>query len=337
MTKISIIIPTLNSARNIKVCLDRICKQNFPLSDVEVIVVDGFSSDGTDKMVEERIKRNESPRIEFYQLEERNIAIARNLGISKSSGDVIVFLDSDCFPRSRNWLQNLVDMKGKEEIVYGRTIVPGDTFTRRFIRTLDQMGTPDLGPKDIYDCLGKSVFFPTTNVAIKRKVFDRIGLLDETVGSSGEDFDFSLRARSLGLTAKYASLATVIHKHRNSLISLWRWIYNRYKNSAGLLRKYGIFARSNLPFRQIISLPIQTTVITLATTTCLILILFFSFPLFFSIILFLYLTFFVRFVLRAARIMEAFLYPIIYAVNIFMKSFGTLHALLTLIRKSTLS
>jgi len=335
VTKVSVIIPTLNSVKNIKTCLDKVCGQDFPLQDMEVIIVDGFSLDGTDKIIEAYMERVQNPRIKMYQLKEKNIAAARNLGISESSGGIIVFLDSDCFPVSKNWLRNLVEMKGNEEIVHGRIIMPKDTIARRFVRTLDQMGTPDFGSTDIYDSLSKSIFFPTTNVAIRRGIFNRIGLLDETVGSSREDFDFGLRARLSRIIARYASRAIVIHQHRGSLVSLWKWSYGSHKISAGLLRKYSILGRFNLPLRLTIALPFQTTIITFATAICLMLTLLLSFPLFTFVVLLLYLILLLRFVLKADRVWEAFLYPFFYAVNNAMKSFGTLHAIFTLIRKDT--
>jgi glycosyltransferase involved in cell wall biosynthesis len=83
--KVSIIIPTYNSMETLPECLKSVHDQNYPF--YEIIVVDNFSNDNTLKTAKEFgakiIQRKCNP------------ALARNIGITNSTGKYILFLDSD--------------------------------------------------------------------------------------------------------------------------------------------------------------------------------------------------------------------------------------------------
>ncbi|VVA43582.1 conserved hypothetical protein [Candidatus Roizmanbacteria bacterium] len=86
----SVVIPTLNEEKFIPKLLNDLSKQSE--KDFEVIVDDGFSKDGTKKVVD---KFNRKLNIKFYQTELTNVATQRNHGASKSLGNYLVFIDAD--------------------------------------------------------------------------------------------------------------------------------------------------------------------------------------------------------------------------------------------------
>lgn len=82
---VSVIIPTRNSARTIRECLDSINNQSY--SNIEVIVIDALSTDETPEIAARlgaRVISLDSER-----------ASAKNEGISKSCGEFLLFIDSD--------------------------------------------------------------------------------------------------------------------------------------------------------------------------------------------------------------------------------------------------
>jgi len=83
--KVSIIIPTYNSGETLAECLKSVQGQKYPL--FEVIIVDNFSNDATLEIAKEF-------RSEIMQ-QRCNPALARNIGITNSTGKYILFLDSD--------------------------------------------------------------------------------------------------------------------------------------------------------------------------------------------------------------------------------------------------
>ena len=88
---ISIIIPTFNSIKYIENCLDSIFLQYLP--NVEVFVIDNGSNDSTSEFVKKKY-----PQIKcIANKENRGSSIARNQGIKASSGEFVMFLDSDAY------------------------------------------------------------------------------------------------------------------------------------------------------------------------------------------------------------------------------------------------
>jgi len=86
--KISVVIPTLNSEKNIGKCLESFNAQTFP--PYEIIVVDGKSADSTTEIVEG------FDNAKILICEKSGPGPARNLGVEKATGDLIFFSDSDC-------------------------------------------------------------------------------------------------------------------------------------------------------------------------------------------------------------------------------------------------
>jgi glycosyltransferase involved in cell wall biosynthesis len=88
--RVSVVIPAYNAARTIGAVLDSLAAQEAPPD--EVIVVDDGSSDDTAEIASARAARVVRPE------ETRYAGGARNRGWDESTGDVVVFLDSDAIP-----------------------------------------------------------------------------------------------------------------------------------------------------------------------------------------------------------------------------------------------
>ena len=83
--KVSIIIPTYNSGATLEKCLRSLENQTYP--SYETIVIDSFSNDGTLRIAE---------KFRAKTIQQRsNPALARNIGVTNSTGKYVLFLDSD--------------------------------------------------------------------------------------------------------------------------------------------------------------------------------------------------------------------------------------------------
>lgn len=85
-------MPAHNASEFIEESIDSVLNQS--LKNIELIIVDDFSRDGTRKIIEKYSSRDIRVRPE-YLLEQKGVSAARNIGISKSRGRFIAFLDSD--------------------------------------------------------------------------------------------------------------------------------------------------------------------------------------------------------------------------------------------------
>ena len=94
MPRLSIIIPTFNSAKTLSRCLDSVISQSF--TDWEVLMMDGVSNDDTIIIA----SSYQDSRIRIYSEPDKGIYDAMNKGIDKAQGEWLYFLGSD------DWLYN---------------------------------------------------------------------------------------------------------------------------------------------------------------------------------------------------------------------------------------
>lgn len=99
--KISIITVSYNSASVIKDCLDSVKKQKY--GDIEHIIIDGASTDGTLSILESKRKQLSA----LISEPDEGIYYAMNKGIKIATGDIIGFLNSDDFYPSENVLSRV--------------------------------------------------------------------------------------------------------------------------------------------------------------------------------------------------------------------------------------
>lgn len=86
---VSVVIPAYNAAETIERALNSVYAQTYP-NLIEVIVVDDGSQDATAQIVRERF-----PEVILIQQENAGVAVARNVGVARATGDLIAFLDAD--------------------------------------------------------------------------------------------------------------------------------------------------------------------------------------------------------------------------------------------------
>lgn len=89
--KISIIIPVYNAEKFLKRCLESVINQTY--KNLEIICVDDGSKDNSSKIIEKIAKKDN--RIILIKQKNQGVSIARNNAIEKSTGEYIMFLDSD--------------------------------------------------------------------------------------------------------------------------------------------------------------------------------------------------------------------------------------------------
>lgn len=112
--KISIIVPTFNSEKVIRRCLESIVFQTF--QDWEVLLIDGASKDDTVHIAESFA----DPRIRIYSEPDRGIYDAMNKGIDKATGDWLYFLGSDDNLYDEHVLDFVAnELDDKYDVVYG--------------------------------------------------------------------------------------------------------------------------------------------------------------------------------------------------------------------------
>jgi len=217
---VSVVVVSWNGAEYLKGCLDALLDQDY--ADLEVIVVDNASSDGSDSLVEEHY-----PDVRLIR-NERNLGFAtgNNVGLRVTRGELVVLLNQDTVVQP-NWLETLVGAFDDDAVgVAGCKIIHPDD------RTIEHAGGYFTWPLGLafhhgdgeedqgqYDELREVEYVTAAAMAIRRSVLQRVGLLDEGFYPGYfEDLDFCRRARETGFRIVYVPRAVVIH-HRSSSFS----------------------------------------------------------------------------------------------------------------------
>lgn len=90
---VSVVMPVYNNAPYLHQCLDSVINQT--LKDIEIVCVDDGSTDDSVSILNEYATKDS--RISIYQQKNSGAGVARNLGMTKATGQYIIFLDSDDF------------------------------------------------------------------------------------------------------------------------------------------------------------------------------------------------------------------------------------------------
>ena len=91
MVKFSVIVPVYNTEKYLSNCLDSILSQTY--KDFELIIVNDGSKDNSQEIIDKYVKKDK--RVKGYLIDNGGPSIARNYGVEKSSGEYLVFIDSD--------------------------------------------------------------------------------------------------------------------------------------------------------------------------------------------------------------------------------------------------
>ena len=106
---VSIIIPTRNRSNILNECLKGIINQNF-FCKMEIIIIDDFSQDNTQRVVFYWKKKFEEKKIKLNYVRNsspKGANFSRNIGIKIANGEIIVLIDDDILPPP-DWLYNLI-------------------------------------------------------------------------------------------------------------------------------------------------------------------------------------------------------------------------------------
>jgi len=190
--QVSVIIPTYNNREYVGDAIDSVLSQSY--KNIEIIIIDDGSSDGTEEFISNKYKINTN--VKYFFKENNGVSSARNTGIEKSSGDFIAFLDADdCYVENKTTCQVQYLAKNKECMM-----VYSDMFIFNKTETTNSSYHDKLKVKCpsgfIFNDLLLSHLIWTGTVMLRREVFDNVALFDESL-STAEDYDLWLRISAL--------------------------------------------------------------------------------------------------------------------------------------------
>lgn len=229
--KASVIIPVYNAEETIRLCLESLLNQNYPKDDYEIICVNDGSTDKSLEIIEDFT--GDTPIWVFSQ-NNSGPAKARNLGVQKARGEIVIFTDSDC-ELDTNWIFEMILPFWEQNI--GGSQGAYRTKQKGLIPLYEQIYI-----EESYERFKKQKYIDTVgtySAAYRRQLFLNLGGFNERYKTAcGEDFEFSYLMSRKGYKIVFVEKAICYHKHPEKLINYMKIKYRRgfwrtlmYKNN----------------------------------------------------------------------------------------------------------
>lgn len=230
--RVSVIVPCYNEQSTIRLLLDAVRAQTFPCSEMEVIISDGMSTDGTRDVV--AAYQKEFPDLEVRLVDNtlRNIPSGVNRAIEVARGEIIVRSDAHSKPYP-DYVANSVKAleEGHGENVGGVwEIHPGaQTWVARSIAVA---ASHKLGVGDaMYRLAASAAEVDTVPFgSFRRTLFEKIGMYNEAL-LTNEDYEFNTRIRKSGGRVWLDPSIRSVYFARSTFTELIRqyWRYGYWK------------------------------------------------------------------------------------------------------------
>jgi GT2 family glycosyltransferase len=217
MNSLSVVIPTKDRADALARTLDTLERQRGGDAELEAVVIDNGSSDGTVEQVRRRAGSTALP-IRLLEQPEGGPAAARNAGAAAAGGEVLLFLGDDTEPADEHLLCAHLDLHASRPdpsyAVLGRiTWTPHKPVTP-FMRWLENGGPQfhycelEAGPVD------PASYFYSSHASVKRSMFEQVGGFDQRFPTAAvEDTELGVRLADAGLELDYHPKLIVLHDH----------------------------------------------------------------------------------------------------------------------------
>lgn len=186
MSRISVVMPIYNAAEFLRESIDDIRKQTF--TDWELICVNDGSTDECGQILEEYA--NADSRIKVFSQVNQGGAVARNLGLSNSNSEYVIFLDADDRFEDDMFeiLINELDENPTDVLIFA-----GDCFdystgkVRNGTWLLDEKYLSDeyMSGNYIKKSKKSEILYRITNTTVWNKVFNRYFLINNNIMSQG--------------------------------------------------------------------------------------------------------------------------------------------------------
>ncbi len=225
--RVSAISTTLNCKEGLRDCVEHLIQELDGRRFLEIVIVDGGSTDGTWELLQEL--QQQDHRIRVFQEIGANISRGRNLAVEHSLGNVILSFDSGC--QVVDGYLALMTQPFVDDpdcgVTGGKTEVVGMNFFEKSVAYIQQ-GTP------------KDTFNPSSrSIALRRSIFEAIGGYDESV-LAGEDTHLNHKWRNAGFKYVHVPEARIYWRVRPSLRALYRMQQRNATGSVTLKNPWGI-------------------------------------------------------------------------------------------------
>jgi glycosyltransferase involved in cell wall biosynthesis len=183
MSRVSVVIPAYNAVATLRATVESVLAQTY--SDLDVLVIDDGSTDGTASLAGEF-----GPPVSSVTTPNQGVAAARNLGIERSRGDLIAFVDADDLWEPAKLARQLEVLDAEPEVGMVTTAASAVGANLEPLGTRPARSVPDPSRALL---LYSMVLGIMSSALVRREVLRELGGFDRRF-SQCADWDFFLRA-----------------------------------------------------------------------------------------------------------------------------------------------
>ena len=228
---VTVVVPVRNRELTIQPLLDSLQKLDYDTNKVEVIVVDGNSTDKTQEIVKKY-------PVKLVVEKRKGLNLARNTGIKCSKGEIVAFTDSDCIVPP-NWITKIVEnfKDPKVSCVGGSAKALDNDFISQYADNSIVRLMPFFTKREELEKVKPFFRHPAgCNMAFRRKVAEEVGYFDENIQYGFDEVEFADRICRAGYKMVLDPDVLVWHKHRSTFKEFLKQNF-QYGKGSGLVLK----------------------------------------------------------------------------------------------------
>lgn len=229
---VTVVVPVRNGEQTIEPLLESLQKLDYNNDKVEVIIVDGNSTDMTQDIVKKY-------PVKLVVEKKKGLNVARNTGIKKGNGEIVAFTDSDCIVPS-NWVTKIVENFKNPQVscVGGSAKALNSDFVSQYADNSIVRLMPFFTKREELDKVKPFFRHPAgCNMAYRKKVAEEIGYFDENIQYGFDEVEFADRVCKAGYKMVLDPNVLVWHKHRSTLGEFLKQNFQYGRGSGLVLRR----------------------------------------------------------------------------------------------------
>jgi len=213
---ISVVIPAYNCQNYIVSALDSIFEQSY--TNIEVIIVNDGSTDNTLQVL-----NNYRNPVTIINQDNSGSAVARSLGMKKSSGKYIAFLDADDLWLADKLKEQVEFLENHKDygLVFSNWVTWKPNDKGEFVSTEISLNKSDIIVKKpysgwIYSDLLMDCIVWTSCVLMRHSIYEQVGNFNTNL-RRGQDYDYWLRVSKITQIHKLDRIYAVYRQHNESI------------------------------------------------------------------------------------------------------------------------
>lgn len=217
---VSVVMPIRNEGGFIRESLKTVIDQDYPRELMEILVIDGMSTDNTRQVVNE--VSQQYPHVRLLDNPGKIVPIGLNIALQQAKGEIIVRVDGHCEIRP-DYVRRCVEYLTREDVdgVGGPMETIGETVSAQAIAVA--MSSPfGVGGSAFRTIQDRRMYVDTVAFpAYRRETIKKAGLFDEELVRNQDD-EYNYRLREMGGRILMTPDIRSRYYSRSSFSSLWR-------------------------------------------------------------------------------------------------------------------